>query len=133
MTRKPTLLVDGVEDSGGPHWLSAARRKLEAEEAKKQTKPKKEAKGLDQIRREHRTRYRAKNLRQRSMDEMQFMEQCIELLTEEGADDPEYACQMLWDDGDESIIFERSGDVNHDDVASSKPSATDLLAKKEED
>lgn len=147
MTRKPSLLVDPVEDAGGPHWLSAARRKLEADAAK--AKPKKEAKGLDRIRREHRTKYRAKNLRQRSVDEMDFMQECIELLTDEGADDPEYACQMLWDNGDEDIIFERNfdeskhprdedgkwtdgsgGDDNEpDDIANSKSPASDLLAR----
>lgn len=152
MTRKPTLLVDAVEDTGGPHWLDRNTNKPRKPDTKK---PKPTPKGLDAIRAKHRNRHIAK-LKLKSLlvtksEESDFMEECIPLMEDARSDDPEYACQIMWDNGDDvSDIYSLSlrdfdegkhprdengrwtdggGDSSSDDIANSKSPAADLLAR----
>lgn len=153
MTRKPTLLVDPVEDAGGPHWLDRNTNKSRKPDTKK---PKPTPKGLDAIRAKHRNRHiaklKVKSLLVTKSEESDFMQECIPLMEDAGSDDPEYACQTMWDNGDDvSDILDRSfeedkhprdengrwtdgsgGDAGGD-IENSKSPASDLLARNNKD
>ena len=154
MSRKPFLLIDAVEDAGGPHWL---RRYHEPATPK----PKKPPKGLDKIRednaKKHRAKMQVKSLLITKSEESDFMEECIPLMDDAGSDDPEYACQIMWENGDDiTDIYSLSlrdydegkhprdengrwtdgsgGDSSSDeDIAKSKSPASDLLERNNKD
>jgi predicted ABC-type ATPase len=83
-------------------------------------------------------------------DEEVFMQECVSALEDEGYDDPEYACQIMWENGDDiSDVLDRSfdegqhprdengrwtdgsggSDSSDADIANSKTPAADLLAR----
>lgn len=52
-------------------------------------------------------------VRRKSGDEYSFMQECIEVLEDEGHPDAEYACQLIWDSGEDEGVLEYRNVTKH--------------------
>lgn len=145
---EPGLLVDPVEESGGPHWLERYKEQKKPAGEKPKTN-KTEKKTLEQIRRKNQVKHLMKQYRQKSTDENIFMMVCVDTLGDEDV------CQWLWDNGEEDLIEYRRKEydeskhprddhgrwghgsgpakVGDDPIKTSKSPASDLLARNNDD